>query len=65
MQVPETALPSMDSLVKLSSFGATLGQLFIFKKKTQKKLNKHAFDQSLFYKNIIVCKSFNYSPILI
>lgn len=63
MQVPETALPSMDSLVKLSSFGATLGQLFIFKKKTKK--NKHAFDQSLFYKNIIVCKSFNYSPILI
>lgn len=35
------------------------------KKKQPKKLNKHAFDQSLFYKNIIVCKSFNYSPILI
>lgn len=40
MQVPETALPSMDSLVKLSSFGATLGQLFILKKKKQPKKTK-------------------------
>lgn len=43
MQVPETALPSMDSLVKLSSFGATLGQLFILKKKNQKKTKQTRF----------------------
>lgn len=43
MQVPETALPSMDSLVKLSSFGATLGQLFILKKKQPKKTKQTRF----------------------